>query len=213
MTLSSDERAKADRRMVVRLAVAAVAMFGFGYALVPLYQVFCELTGLGGKTAEVAVVPTPHAPVDRQRWVTVEFTAGLNGEMPWEFKPVVKRVRVHPGAIQAVDFYAGNRSAQAITGRAVPSVAPASAARFFSKMECFCFTEQRLAGHTGRVMPVRFYIDPALPDDIATVTLSYTFFETPQSVEARTHASAERQSPPVVAESRLRYARAVAEIP
>lgn len=199
-------RVRANRRLVVRLGIAALVMFGFGYALVPIYELFCEITGLGGKTAKVAVVPEPHARVDRHRWVTVEFTAGVGRGMPWEFRPLARRVRVHPGVMQGVDFYAGNRSEQVITGQAVPSVAPTAAAKYFSKTECFCFTEQELAGHTGRVMPVRFFIDPALPEDIATVTLSYTFFETPGSAQKRSRAASDRQTPSTAAASQAALA-------
>ncbi len=182
MSISSDSPRNANRRLVARLAFGALAMFGFGYSLVPLYQVLCQITGLGGRTATQPAPSRPRTPVDRERWVTIELVAALNGALPWEFKALRTRMRVHPGEVHNADFYAGNRSAEPMTGRAVPSVAPAAAARFFKKIECFCFTEQRLPGHTGRVMPVRFYIEPALPSHIGTVTLSYTFFEAPKDL-------------------------------
>lgn len=156
-----------------KLAVMVVAMFGFGYLLVPMYNVFCELTGLNGKTASTAAVAT-EASSDRE--VIVEFIASINQQAPWEFRPTVAKMKVQPGKFYDTTFFARNRTDAALTGHAVPSVAPGQAARHFQKTECFCFTEQNFAPGEGRDMPVRFILDPDLPKHIETVTLSYTFF-------------------------------------
>jgi cytochrome c oxidase assembly protein subunit 11 len=169
-------QAKATRRLATRLLLVVVAMFGFGYLLVPLYDVFCEVTGLNGKTgrmtAEAAEAFTP----DPTRTVTVEFVTNVNAGFSWSFRPLVTRVEVNPGAQTEVMFEVTNRSSDATVGQAVPSVAPNEAARFFSKTECFCFTEQKLAAGETRQMPVRFIVDPRLPKNIESLTLGYTFF-------------------------------------
>lgn len=167
---------QANRRSARRLAVAAVAMFGFGYALVPLYDVFCEVTGIGGKTGRID--GDRATAVDKSRWVTIEFTSGVNQGMPWEFRPATTTARVHPGEIATTTYYARNLSNEPIVGRAVPSVTPNAAASHFKKVECFCFSEQRLEGQEEKVMPVRYVVSPDLPADIRTITLSYTFFNT-----------------------------------
>lgn len=170
-----------NRRLGAKLALAAVLMFGFGYLLAPLYDVFCRLTGLNGKTGRIAIEQTLTGEVDRNRWVTVEFIASTGGTLPWEFRPLVDRVRVHPGEVAQAAYFARNVSNVTIVGQAVPSVAPGKAAPYFNKTECFCFTQQPLASGEGREMPVRFVVDPKLPDGINTVTLSYTFFAAPGS--------------------------------
>lgn len=165
----------AHRRLAGRLLLVVCLMFGFGYALVPLYQVFCEITGLNGKTGRIDAAAV-RAEVDRDRWVTVEFVASVNTGLPWRLEPLVKRVRVHPGELTEVEFYAENLSSRPRVGQAVPSVAPGEASKYFYKTECFCFTSQELAGGEGRRMPVRFVVDAALPEHIRSLTLSYTFF-------------------------------------
>lgn len=152
-------------------------MFGFGYALVPLYNVFCEVTGVNGKTGRLSSAAATKVAVDESRLVTVEFVTNVNAGMPWEFRPMVNKIQVHPGAETQVEFEAHNVAGVAITGNAVPSVAPNAAARYFSKTECFCFTEQSLGPKETRKMPVRFVVDPRLPADVKVLTLAYTFFE------------------------------------
>lgn len=152
-------------------------MFGFGYALVPLYNVFCEVTGINGKTSRTTSAVAARVEVDTSRVVTVEFVTSVNVGMPWEFRPLVNRVQVHPGAETQVEFEAVNRADHAVVGNAVPSVAPNAAARYFSKTECFCFTQQSLGPREARTMPVRFVVDPRLPPDVEVLTLGYTFFE------------------------------------
>jgi cytochrome c oxidase assembly protein subunit 11 len=180
--MDDSQRSHANRRVVSRLAVVVLAMFGFGFALVPLYDVFCQLTGLNGKTGRIGPEHALSEKVDAGRMVTVEFLATVNSELPWEFRPVVKKVRVHPGAITEVKYYARNLTGDSITGQAVPSIAPGQAARYFSKTECFCFTRQTLGPRETRDMPLRFVVDPDLPAVIRTVSLSYTFYQADNSV-------------------------------
>jgi len=162
------------RRTGFKLAAVALGMFAFGYALVPLYNVICDITGLNGKTGRVEV--ERGANVDTSRWVTVEFTGNSMGGLPWEFRPQQKTLRVHPGQTAVAYYEARNTADETITGQAVPSVAPNKAAAHFKKIECFCFTRQTLAARETRQMPVRFTVEPNLSRDVHTVTLSYAFF-------------------------------------
>ena len=158
-------------------------MFGFGYALVPLYNVFCEITGLGGKTGRLSQEVAELTEVDQSRLVTVEFVTNVNSALPWQFKSKVAKVSVHPGAETLVFFEAVNNEAHAITGHAVPSVAPNAMARYLNKTECFCFTQQVLAAGETKNMPVRFVVDPKLPEHVRTLTLAYTFFEAQETAQ------------------------------
>lgn len=162
--------------MVARLLLMAVAMFGFGFLLVPLYDAFCEVTGLGGKTNGVAAIVTENSP-DVSREVTLEFVTTVNGYAPWEFESLASKMTVHPGGMYEAFFVARNLSNQHKVAQAVPSVAPQQAARFFKKLDCFCFSTQEFAALEEKELPVRFVIDSDLPDYIDTVTLSYTFFD------------------------------------
>jgi cytochrome c oxidase assembly protein subunit 11 len=172
-----------NRRSFARMALVAVAMFGFGYLLVPLYDVFCEITGLNGKTGQVdeAAVAKRYVP-DTDRWVEVQFVASNNLGMPWEFGPVVATMRVHPGQVYMTEYSAYNPTKVDMVGQAVPSVAPGKASRYFNKTECFCFSNQPLAAGERKAMPVRFIIDPNLPPGISTVTLAYTVFDVTETV-------------------------------
>ena len=162
------------RRTGFKLLAVALGMFAFGYALVPLYNVICEVTGLNGKTGRVEAKNSGE--VDTSRWVTVEFTGNSMHGLPWEFSPEQKSVRVRPGATTVVYYQARNTASEAITGQAVPSVAPNKAAAHFKKIECFCFTKQTLKAKETVQMPVRFVVDANLPQNVNTVTLSYAFF-------------------------------------
>lgn len=175
--MDDSSRAHANRRVVTRLAVVVLGMFGFGFALVPLYDVFCQVTGLNGKTGRIELEQALSDNVDTGRMVTVEFLATVNSELPWEFRPVVKKVRVHPGEVTEVSYHARNLNDHSVTGQAVPSLAPGLAAKYFNKTECFCFTRQTLGPREARDMPLRFVVDPDLPVDIRTVSLSYTFYQ------------------------------------
>ena len=167
-----------NRRVITRLSLIVVGMFGFGFALVPLYNVFCDLTGLNGRTANEAVAAESFK-IDKQRNIKVEFVASLNANMPWEFKPVQDTVTVHPGQPMKVEYVARNNTDSDIVGQAVPSVTPGLAAKYFQKTECFCFTEQILKAGEEKIMPVIFVVDPSISDELNEITLSYTFFIKP----------------------------------
>ena len=167
-----------QRRPVILLASLAVGMLGFAFALVPLYQVFCEVTGLNGKTSMRAADPAEVSEVS-DREVTIQFLAHVGNGMPWEFRPTQHQLRVRLGETTITEYYARNRAAQAVTGQAVPSVAPGYGARYLHKVECFCFRQQHLEAGEDRHMPVRFYVGVDLPEEIHTLTLSYTLFKVP----------------------------------
>lgn len=164
------------RRMVRRLVLIVIGMFGFGFALVPLYDVFCDITGLNGKTAGV-YTQTEREEINRDRVVTVQFMANNNDGMTWEFRPVQASIRVHPGELNSVSFYAFNPTDKAMIGQAVPSVSPFNVASNLHKTECFCFEQQRLEAKESIEMPLRFIVDSELPEDVNTLTLSYTLFD------------------------------------
>lgn len=177
--MHGDPRSGANRRLALKLVGVTALMFGFGYALVPLYNVFCEVTGLNGKTGELSAAQAEAMKPDLSREVTVEFVTSVNAGLAWEFKAPAQQVVVHPGVVTAVEFEVVNREARDMVGQAIPSVAPSSAARYFSKTECFCFSQQPLQAGRLAKLPVRFVVDPRLPAEVQTVTLSYTFFEAP----------------------------------
>ena len=166
---------KSHRSILVQALVVCILMFAFGFAIVPLYRVLCDITGINGRMALVSAEET--ARVDETRMVTVQFVANRNQNLPWDFRPDVESLQVHPGEMNTVTYLAHNLNDHPMTGRAVPSVAPGAAAKYLRKVECFCFTEQVFEGGETRHMPVRFYIDAGLPPEIGTVTLSYTFFD------------------------------------
>ncbi len=162
------------------LAGLAFAMFGFGYLLVPLYDKFCEITGIGGRTGEAvtaSVEQTLSASPDYSRLVTVHFDATVNSALPWRFEPTERMMDVHPGKLYETMYVAYNRSDEPVVGQAVPSVSPGQASLYFNKTECFCFTEQLLGPGESRDMPVRFIVDPNLPKDTSLVTLSYIIYK------------------------------------
>ncbi|MFK7892738.1 MAG: cytochrome c oxidase assembly protein [Granulosicoccus sp.] len=184
---SSDVSAKsASRQPVSHLRVAgkmlaiAFAMFGFGYLMVPMYNIICDITGLNGKTGRVeasSIAAVAQPAQDRQ--VTVEFTASINQGGSWVFRPDVKTMTVVPGKMYNTSYYAENLSNDAVVAQATPSVTPFSAARYFNKTECFCFTRQPFEPKSSKVMPLTFVIDADLPSNVDRVTLSYTFFRSP----------------------------------
>lgn len=176
MSLSSVNLRSANRRLSLRLCVVVVAMFGFGYAVLPLlYDVVCEITGLGGRpaVAEEARL-APAAATDRV--VTVQFMGTVNSSLPWEVHPSVTEMRINPGRVYETSYFAQNLSANGNVGRAVPTVSPSKAALYFTKTECFCFSEQSFEGGEGRNMALRFVVGTELPPEVHTITLSYTFF-------------------------------------
>jgi cytochrome c oxidase assembly protein subunit 11 len=165
--------AQANQQTLVKLLVVAVAMFGFGYAMVPFYRAICDALGLNSVVKADAVANTQ---IDASRFVTIEFDTNLRSNLPWIFTPVEKSVRIHPGALTQVTFEVRNHSDRPVTGQAIPSFGPQVAGRYFKKLDCFCFTQQTLAPGEVRRMPVAFVVERDLPQDVNTVTLSYTFF-------------------------------------
>jgi len=168
----------AQGRMALKLCVVAVAAFGFGFALVPLYDMMCRITGYGSSAALSQSSAAPSGEVDESRVVTVEFLAELPTVGAWEFRPVVGSIEVQPGRLYSTEFIAKNLTGRATTGQAVPNVAPSKASAFLHKTECFCFTPQSFAADEEKRMPVRFFVDPALPKYVDRITLSYTFYDT-----------------------------------
>jgi len=174
------DRVRVNRRTARRLAIVVVMMFGFGYALVPLYDVLCEITGLGGRTG-VVVAGSLDGAVDTSRTVKVQFLGTVNSRLPWAFHPSVGSMEVHPGQVYETTYFARNLSETVTVGQARPSVAPSVASLHFNKTECFCFLQQELSPGEARDMPVRFVLSRDLPAEIVTVTLSYTFFNSGQT--------------------------------
>ena len=175
MTESTKQRS-ANRRLSLRLMVVVVAMFGFGFTILPLlYDAVCELTGLGGRPA-VARESQLRGATDTDRVVTVQFLGTVNSALPWDVRPTVSQMRIHPGRVYDATYFARNLSSNGTVGTATPTITPTKAALYFTKTECFCFTEQKFEGGEGREMPVRFVVGADLPPDIRTITLSYTFF-------------------------------------
>ena len=168
--------ANATTTLVMKLCLAVVGMFAFGFALVPLYDVFCDLAGINGKTNETAYEAV-EVKVDTSRIVTVQFIAQNNDTMSWIFKPNDRVLKVHPGEAVNTTFYARNPSQYEMVAQAIPSVSPGRAAEYFHKTECFCFNQQTLAGGETIDMPLQFIVDQDLPKDIHTITLSYTIFD------------------------------------
>jgi cytochrome c oxidase assembly protein subunit 11 len=162
---------------VLKLCLIVVGMFGFGFALVPLYGLLCDVTGLGGRTGGLYVFDPAEAQVDKSRLVKVNFVTNTNAGMPWEFSSGKGGVRVHPGEVEQVNFYVKNTSGRTMIGQAVPSVVPASAADFFHKTECFCFEQQILAPGESLEMPMRFVIDAQLPANVVSISLNYDLFD------------------------------------
>ena len=165
-----------NRAMLGKLVVVAVLMFGFGYALVPVYKQMCELLGINVLTQKDGMVARPaNTQIDTSRTITVELDGNAQG--PWRFRPTTRSVDVHPGELTTVMYEVVNTLDRTAQAQAIPSYAPQSATPHFKKVECFCFKQQSLKAHEARQMPVVFFIDPALPREVKTITLSYTFFE------------------------------------
>jgi cytochrome c oxidase assembly protein subunit 11 len=174
--VNSEQQKSENRSLVGRLLILTAAMFGFGFALVPLYDVFCEITGFGGRTntESVAVEEAP----DLSRDIRVEFVTTVNSYAPFEFGADMSSMTVHPGKMYFATFTARNMTDNDKVAQAVPSVAPVAAAEHFVKIECFCFNSQEFAANEEKAMPLQFIVDPDLPDYVDTITLQYTFFDT-----------------------------------
>ena len=173
---------KRNRLSAGMMFVVVLAMFGFGFALVPLYDLLCSITGLNGSTTGRVKDETVLAGrVDLNRTIRVQFDITNNMDLPWEIYPMVKEIKVHPGEIKEVSYYAKNISDKSIVAQAIPGVTPWQVTNHFNKTECFCFTQQKLEPGEGKEMLLRFVIDPALPEQYKLITLSYTFMDTDRS--------------------------------
>ena len=169
---------KEHRSLTLKLLGVAAGAFAFGFVLVPLYDVMCEVTGFGNqKNLALATVSPVGTQPDVNRTVTVEFVADLPSSGSWEFRPTVNSLDVHPGKLYEAAFFAHNLTGKATVAQAVPSVAPGRASAYFHKTECFCFTPQNFAVGEQRMMPVRFFVDPSLPKVVDRITLSYVFYD------------------------------------
>jgi cytochrome c oxidase assembly protein subunit 11 len=167
------EQQKANRSLLLKFALIAAAMFAFGYLLVPFYEQICKATGLRNLDGPDQLQNTQ---IDLKRTVRIELDANVS-KLPWEFRPETPIVNVHPGQLMNLLYEVENTTDRPMTGQAVPSYGPALAGEYFRKLECFCFTKQSFGPHEKRRMPVVFVVDPTLPKDVGTITLSYTFFE------------------------------------
>lgn len=173
----STPMSRGARLSTLRLSLVVVGMFGFGFALGPLYSALCQLTGWNGAWNPMVASAAEPVQVDTSRTVKVEFVTTVNGGRNWKFRAETRSIAVHPGQLYTANFYAQNTEDHAIVAQAVPNVAPWDAAKHLKKTECFCFNNQPFAAGEEKHMPVRFMLDPDLPGSVDTVTLSYTFFD------------------------------------
>ncbi len=173
-----------NAKLVRILAFVVVGMFGFGFALVPLYDVLCEVTGLNGKVTQESAKEKAYT-VDNNREITVEFLTTVNKVAPLKFYPQVKQLKIHPGKYYTVNFFAENLTDKAMIAQAIPSISPGLAAEYFHKTECFCFTQQIFKAKETKEMPVRFAVDPRISGDYKTITLAYTFFDNTETSQKK----------------------------
>jgi cytochrome c oxidase assembly protein subunit 11 len=174
------DRRSANRKLVLGLLLMTAGSFAFGWALVPLYDIFCRAVGIGNAEAK-AGASVAREQVDPDREITVEFVASPASVGSFEFRPLVASMRIHPGKLYSTEFFARNLTSGASVAQAVPSISPNGTARYFHKTECFCFTPQKFRVGEGRDMPVRFIVDPELPANVDKITLAYTFYDTTQN--------------------------------
>ena len=175
MTPMNTRIRRLNRSTLGKLVVVAVMMFGFGYALVPMYRQICEVLGVNVLTQSEFVAAPTNTQVDKTRTIVVELDGNAQG--PWRFRPTTRSIEVHPGELATVTYEVVNTQGRAVKAQAIPSYAPQVVTPHFKKVECFCFQEQTLQANEARQMPVVFFIDPALPREVKNITLSYTFFE------------------------------------
>jgi cytochrome c oxidase assembly protein subunit 11 len=176
MATEQSGRLNLNRRMLGKLIVIALLMFGFGYAMVPVYKQMCEVLGINLLTQPDGTVKfDKNTQVDLSRTITVELDGNAQG--PWRFRPTTRSVKVHPGQLTTVTYEVVNTQPRTVQAQAIPSYAPQQASAHFKKVECFCFQQQTLGPNEAKQMPVVFYIEPGLPREVQTITLSYTFFE------------------------------------
>ncbi|MGD8524812.1 MAG: cytochrome c oxidase assembly protein [Thioalkalispiraceae bacterium] len=180
---------KSNNKVVGLLSLVAIGMFGFGFALVPLYNLICDTFGLNGKFTEIEQGTVDVAQQakraekiqkrqDLSRKVTVEFFSSLNQNLQWEFRPMTRKIKLHPGEVKTVKYYAKNKTGREVVAQAIPSISPGPANKYFTKMECFCFSQQTFKPGEEKEMPLIFVVDPDLPKNISTISLAYTFFDT-----------------------------------
>jgi len=177
--MSAKTQGQKNRRTALTLALLVLGMFGFGFALAPLYDLFCRVTGIQSIALE-SDAPASAAPpvrVDLSRTLTIKFDTTVHPSLPWRLQVAQQSLQIHPGEIYEITFSAYNQSHEQVTGQAIPSVVPWQATPFFSKLECFCFQHQTLAGNASAVMPLRFMVSPDLPKEIRSLTLSYSFMK------------------------------------
>lgn len=165
---------RANRKVIIPLVTYALLMFGLGFAMVPLYDKFCQITGIKDTGARKTIVDLG---VDKNRTIKVEFDATINQQLAFDFKPMTSSVEVNPGEVRSVNYFVKNNSGKDIVAQAIPSVTPVLATTHLNKIECFCFTQQVLKAGEEKIMPLQFVLDSGLPEDITTVTLSYTFMD------------------------------------
>lgn len=182
-------------RTALKLSLIVVGMFGFGFALVPLYDLICEVTGIGGRTGGAYTYDPADMQRDTSRLVKVNFITNTNEGMPWKFWSASGGVRVHPGDLKEVKFYVTNPTDRRMVGQAIPSVVPPKAAEFFHKTECFCFNSQVLEPGETMEMPMRFVVDPRLPGNVPTISLSYALYDITDTAAATAAASGQRSAP------------------
>jgi cytochrome c oxidase assembly protein subunit 11 len=188
-TTPAPERARLNMTTLGKLCVLTVLMFGFGFAMVPIYKKICEITGINFLTREESgnAEIARNTQVDTSRTITVEFDANRQGA--WQFKPERRSIEVHPGELVSIDYELINGQGREMSGQAIPSYAPAVSAEHFRKLECFCFRQQTLGPNETRRFPVVFMVDPRLPANVSTITLSYTFFEVGAGMQPQTRLS------------------------
>jgi cytochrome c oxidase assembly protein subunit 11 len=178
------EQRRANNSLTLKLLAIALGSFGFGFALVPLYNVLCAVTGYGDQQRLLRKVTAAEHP-DLNRTITVEFLSSVASAGGWEFAPVVREIKVHPGKLYSAEFFAHNLTGRDVTAQAVPDIAPSKAVAYFHKTECFCFSPQHFKLDEKRTMPVRFIVDPALPAYLDRITLAYTFYDDSSRVTSR----------------------------
>ncbi|MCQ8105673.1 cytochrome c oxidase assembly protein [Methylomonas sp. SURF-2] len=178
----SEDLKRKNTKLAQKLVFVALLMFGFGYALVPIYDVLCDITGQNAKLKEAVEADQAFA-VDESREVNVEFITSVNESTPLDFRVETRSMKVHPGQYYTVNFYAKNNLAVPLKAQAIPSITPGLAEEFFKKVQCFCFELQTFAAREEKTMPVRFVVNPRLPERYKTITLSYTFFDRTNNTE------------------------------
>lgn len=184
------QEAGSNKRTVAKLSLIVLGMFGFGFALVPLYDLLCEITGLGGDTGGQYAYDPATQQTDTSRLVRVNFVTNTNGGMPWKFWAEKGGVRVHPGELKEVNFYVTNTTDRVMVGKAVPSLVPISATDYFHKTECFCFERQLLQPGETMEMPMRFIVGSELPRNVESLSLSYALFDVTDFADEKELAAA-----------------------